>query len=129
MAKFLLILRYCLVGASVATMYSTLVVLLVDGLNFTVPFLASATAFIVTVPLSFVAQKRFTFRNTDVDPRQLRRFVAMALTSFLLAVGSMHLVTHTLHLSYLWGILITWILIPAVNLIINSLWVFGSDAR
>lgn len=121
--------RYALVGVSVSILYSLSVVALVAGIGVARPTYASVLAFLVVSPISYVMQGRFAFRDAARDPRQPFRFAVMAAFSFAAATAAMYLVTETLAWSYLLGIFINWILIPAVNLFINLVWVFRPHPR
>jgi putative flippase GtrA len=118
--------RYALVGVGVSLLYSLLIIALVDGLDAN-PTVASVLAFMVIVPLSYVGQRQFTFRDAGRVSFQRLRFGLMATSSFLAAAGAMYLVTEILHWSYLIGILLNWLIIPAINFFVNLVWVFPAD--
>jgi putative flippase GtrA len=121
--------RYALVGVSVSILYSLIVVALVGGLGAARPTYASVLAFLAVSPVSYVMQARFAFRDAARDQSQPFRFAVMATSSFAAATAAMYLVTETLAWSYLVGIFINWIVIPAVNLFINLVWVFRPHPR
>lgn len=122
-------ITYGAVGAVISLLYSAAVVLFVDGLGFRSAVAASGLAFALTLPLSFLAHKHVTFRHAPFDPRQPGRFALMAVSSFLMAVIGMYVITDLLRLSYLFGILLTWVLIPSVNFVVGQLWIFRDGPR
>jgi putative flippase GtrA len=123
-AHFFRLLRYSAVGIGVSLLYSGLVVVALGPLNFRSPSAASLVAFLLVLPVSFYAHQVISFHDAGRDGRQPYRFAVIAVTSFVLAVGGMHLVTEVWKLHYLFGIALAWILIPTTNFLINSLWVF-----
>jgi putative flippase GtrA len=117
-------MRYGAVGIGVSLLYSGLVVVAVDFLGFRSPTAASLIAFVVVLPVSFYVHQVISFHDSDRDGRQLYRFAVIVVTSFIFAVGGMKLVTDVWQLHYLFGIALVWFLIPIVNFMINSFWVF-----
>jgi putative flippase GtrA len=118
------LIRFSAVGIAVSILYTGLVVAAIDLLSFRSPSFASAAAFLLVQPVSFYAHRFVSFHDAQRDGRQLYRFSATAITSFTLAVGGMKVVTEVWELSYLFGIALTWLLIPSTNFLVNSLWVF-----
>lgn len=129
LAHLFRLMRFSAVGIGVSVLYTGLVVTAVDLLGFRSPSFASAIAFLLALPVSFYAHRLLSFHDAERDGRQLYRFSVIAIASFILAVGGMKLVTEVWKLSYLFGIALTWILIPATNFAINSLWVFPIRAN
>ena len=118
--------RYGLVGVCVSVLYSLFVIALVDGQG-TNPTVASVFAFAAAMPLSYIGQRHFAFRDAGRVSFQPLRFGLMATSSFLAATGAMYLVTEIFGWSYLIGILLNWLIIPAVNFFVNLVWIFPAD--
>jgi putative flippase GtrA len=117
-------LRYGAVAITISLLYSGLVITSIDIFGFQSPTLASVFAFLLILPLSFFSHQRVSFRDSTPDRRQPFRFAVIAGTSFTFAVGGMHLMTEVLKLHYLFGVAAVWILVPATNFLINSIFVF-----
>jgi putative flippase GtrA len=133
LAHFYRLLRYGAVGIAVSLLYSGLVIAALDVLGFRSPTVASLVAFPLVLPVSFYAHQLVSFHDAGRDGREPYRFAVIAVASFILAVGGMNLITEVWKLPYLFGIALAWILVPAANFLINSLWVFpvpqSTDAK
>jgi putative flippase GtrA len=124
------ILRYGAVGIAVSVLYSLFVMLLVDQVGMASATLASALAFAAILPLAYAAHRHVTFSDAAHEPLVSLRFASTSTASFLVAMGGMYLATDVLARSYLLGIALNWVLIPAMNFLIYLVWVFrvGSSA-
>lgn len=123
------VLRYGVVGLTVAIVYSLAIVLLVAQFHMRDATAASALAFVAVQPLAYLAHRHVTFFDAARDPFQPVRFAATTVSTFLIAIGGMYVVTDMLGRSYLFGIVLNWALIPAVNFLIYLLWVFRLENR
>lgn len=123
-AQLFRLLRYGGVGIAVSVLYSGIVIAALSVFGMRSPTIASSIGFLVTLPVSFYAHRSVSFHEALPDRRQAYRFALIAVASFIVAVGGMRVVTEVWKLHYVFGILIAWILVPATNFIINSLWVF-----
>jgi putative flippase GtrA len=122
------ILRYALSGLSVSVAYTLLVVLLVHKLPKISPTGNAAIAFLLVQPLGLLLHGIFTYPETGRArnhlPRIGLRFVITNAGGFIVATGGMAVITSVLNDSYLWGIALAWILVPALNFVIYLVWVF-----
>lgn len=124
MLHFFRLLRYGGIGIAVSMLYSGLVFAAVEFFGVRSPTLASSIAFILVLPVSFFAHRKLSFHDAARDTRQSYRFAAVAIASFIVAVGGMQVMTETMNLHYAFGIIVAWVLVPVANFAINSLWVF-----
>lgn len=125
------VLRYGIVGLVVSIIYSLVIVLLVVQFQMQNPTAASVLAFAVVSPIAYCAHRYITFFDAARDPCQPLRFALTTVSSFLVAIGGMYVITDGLGRSYLLGIALNWALIPAVNFLIYTIWVFrlGKGSR
>jgi putative flippase GtrA len=123
------ILRYGAVGLIVSVAYSLAVVLIVGWLPSHDPVLASGMAFVVMLPIAYLAHRYVSFFDAERDSFQPLRFAITTSSTFLIAVGGMYWMTEILGRSYLLGIALNWALIPAVNFLIFFFWVFRVGGR
>jgi len=123
-APFRRLLRYGCVGVGVSVFYSLLVVACVIPPLAVDPTLASAVAFVVTLPAGWFAHRGFSFADRPRDRFQPIRFAAATGLSFVAAVSGMYWITHVAGHSYLLGIAWNWMVIPATNFMLYLLWVF-----
>ncbi|HEY5210509.1 MAG TPA: methyltransferase domain-containing protein [Stellaceae bacterium] len=118
------IVRYGFAGLAISIVYSLAVVVLVAGLRVAGPTAASVIAFILVLPIGYVTHRRVTFLDAEPDPLMPLRFAVTTAASFVVAIGGMYVVTDVLGKSYLLGIALNWLVIPAMNFLIYCLWVF-----
>jgi putative flippase GtrA len=117
--------RYGVVGVTIASLYSGLVILFQEWIRLGDPDLASLAAFCIALPVGYVGHWAITFERAHRFGEGWRRFLLLNLASFFVAVPGMHLVTHVLGLSYLVGIAATWVVAPSINYVALQLWVFS----
>ena len=113
--------RYGSVGLSVSLCYSFATIACV---HFVDPTIASVIAFIVTLPIGYLAHKRITFSDSSHDAFQPVRFAVATAASFVLAVGGMYWITEIAGRNYIFGIAWIWFIIPTMNFVLYLLWVF-----
>jgi len=136
MALFERILRYGFAGGLVSAVFTCLVVALVHLLPSIGAVGASMLAFCLAQPAGYLLHRSITYPDASQAPahksgRVLRFLVTNAL-GLAVTSAAMALATHVYHASYLWGIALTWALIPAMNFVIYLTWVFKtrvSDQR
>ena len=116
--------RYGGVGLAVSLFYSLAVIACVHLWPPLGPTLASAIAFIITLPIAYFAHRNISFFDSKRDAFQPLRFAVTTAASFVLAVGGMYWITEIAGRGFLLGIAWTWLIIPAVNFVVYMLWVF-----
>lgn len=120
------VLRYALAGLGTSLCYTLLVVALVHASFSAVA--AAMLGFVLVQPIGLVMHGTITYPGTLRArahlPRIGVRFVLTNAAGFGLASGSMALATSVWHASYLWGVALTWVLIPMANFLIYLIWVF-----
>jgi len=118
------VIRYGIVGVTVAALYSLAIVALVPVVRPFSPTVATVIAFCLTLPIGFWMHRRFSFADRAAQDGQALRFTLTNVASFVISVGGMYVVTEMLHLSYLYGIAWTWAAVPGINFGIYLFWVF-----
>lgn len=116
------ILRFAGVGF-VSTLWYVFVVSSLVEYTVIRPVLASFIGFLLSLPLSYMGQKRLTFRSGGYHRDELPRFLLVCIVVFVGTTGSM-LVTEFLNLSYWLAISFAVVFIPAFSFVIQNLWVF-----
>lgn len=119
------IFRYGVTGLTISILYSLAVVLCVWLVPVLSPTWASVLAFVVIVPFSYQAHRGISFGDRASGRGQQNRFYITTTSSFLVAVGGMYVITEIFALSFYFGILWNWMVIPASNFCIYNLWVFS----
>jgi hypothetical protein len=121
-------LRYGASGCTVAVLFSLAVVALVRLVPAAGPVGASVIAFWLIQPVGYAVHRMISYPDASLQlPEKAGsrlRFVITNLGGLVIASGGMALVTDVFHQSYLWGIALNWLLIPAINFVIYLYWVF-----
>jgi putative flippase GtrA len=123
--RFERLIRFGLVGITVSILYSALTIVLIGTHWASSAVMASAMAFLATLPISFFAHSRVTYSDVERKEAHWKRFGLIALSSFIIATGAMQ-IAENLHWPYWTGLLAGWVLIPVTNYWINTVWVFRS---
>ncbi len=122
------VLRYGVAGAGTSIAYTSLVIFILHLRPRMAPTEAAVLAYLLAQPVGFLLHGTLTYPGTlKARIRLLHigfRFLLTNSAGFCLSTGGMALVTMVWHGSYLWGLLLTWILIPAMNFVIYLAWVF-----
>ncbi len=118
------VIRYGIVGVTVAVLFSLAIMALVPLVRPLSPTVATVIAFCLTLPVGFWLHRGFSFADRAGGEGQGLRFTLTNISSFLISVGGMYVVTEIFRASYLWGIAWTWLAVPTVNFGVYMLWVF-----
>ncbi|MFP7296932.1 GtrA family protein [Neobacillus niacini] len=119
---FLKFIKYSVVGCISVLIYFLSVFVLVELFDKD-PIFASTLSFIIMTYISFLLNKKYTF-GSDFSYNQLLRFLVVSAIGFTLNFGIMYLVVNILSLHYVIGELITTLIIPVINFILNNYWTF-----
>ncbi|RWK35975.1 GtrA family protein [Mesorhizobium sp.] len=121
-----LLARFGLVGIAATSLYAVLAIGLVKskwiGLT---PVQASLAAYAAAAVFSYLAHKSVTFMSNGSHRSEAARFVLLTATGFAVAYATPVLLTAKLGLPPIIAILVTCLLVPAVNLLMLDRWVFA----
>jgi putative flippase GtrA len=87
------------------------------------PVFGSALSFAIMTYISFLLNRKFTF-DSDFSYNQVLRFLVVSAIGFTLNFVIMYVVVNIFSLPYLIGELITTMVIPIINFILNNYWTF-----
>ncbi|MBI1212294.1 MAG: hypothetical protein GC190_12580 [Alphaproteobacteria bacterium] len=121
--RFERVIRYIVVGGGVTLFYTLVTVALISGHVIADPTAASVVASLITLPLSFLAHRRFTYVDATRERGQWERFAVVAASNFLINVGLMKGVD-TWQWPYWTALALGWVVVPILNYTINAVWVF-----
>ena len=119
---FLKFIKYSVVGCISVLIYFLSVFVLVELFDKD-PIFGSTLSFIIMTFISFLLNKKYTF-GSDFSYNQLLRFLVVSAIGFTLNFGIMYLVVNVLSLHYSIGELLTTLIIPIINFILNNYWTF-----
>ena len=119
---FIKFIKYSVVGCISVLIYFLSVFVLVELFDKD-PIFGSTLSFIIMTFISFLLNKKYTF-GSDFSYNQLLRFLVVSAIGFTLNFVIMYLVVNVLSLHYSIGELITTLIIPIINFILNSYWTF-----
>lgn len=118
------VVRYGIVGVTVATLYSLTILALVPLVRPFSPTVASIVGFFLVLPVGFWLHCRYSFADRAGGEGQTWRFTVTNIASFIVSVGGMYMITEVIRISYLFGIAWNWVAVPAINFGIYMFWVF-----
>jgi putative flippase GtrA len=120
--------RYALAGIAISMGYTLTVILLVEGLSWMSPALASAVSFALWTPVSYLVHRDFTFLFA-VAAGQLAAIVKFTISFFVrlgTAAYTVQLMSGFFGSHYLVGVFANWIVLPLISYLIMDWWVFRS---
>jgi putative flippase GtrA len=115
-------IKYSVVGCLSILIYFLSVFVLVELLGKN-PILGSALSFVIMTFISFLLNRKFTF-GSDFSYQKFLRFLAVSAIGFTLNFFIMYLVVNILSLHYTIGELVTTLIIPIINFVLNNYWTF-----
>ncbi|SOB99575.1 putative flippase GtrA [Ureibacillus xyleni] len=114
--------KYSLVGVVCTLIYFVSVFVLVEGFH-NEPIWGTAIAFIIMTIFSFYLNKKFTF-GSNFSRKKFIRFLIVSTCGFTLNFAIIFLIVNVLSLHYVVGELVTILVIPVVNFLLNNFWTF-----
>lgn len=119
------IIKYGIVGMLGTGIHVSVLVLLVE--LFKVPAVTATTiGFVVTLLVSYVLNRNWTFESTGEGSRtQFLKYVLVCSCGLLLNAALMYVTIHWIGWSYLIGEVLTTIIVPIHNYLWNRYWIFS----
>ena len=118
-------IKYSFVGCISVGIYFLFVYILIERYQWG-PVVGSAAAFIIMTIVLFLMNVRFTFRSSFTQ-QKLFRFLFVSLIGFVLNFMLIFCTVHVLSFHYLVGEVITVLVIPLVNFLLNYYWTFQTQ--
>ncbi|WP_338449488.1 GtrA family protein [Niallia oryzisoli] len=115
-------MKYSFVGCISTLIYFISVFVLVEWFIYD-PLYASALSFIFMTLISYLLNRKFTFGST-LSTKTLLRFLVVSLIGFIINFIIMYLIVKVFDLHYYLGELVTTLIIPVINFILNNYWTF-----
>ncbi len=91
------------------------------------PVMASAASFIIMTIVSFFLNVKYTF-GSSVTGQKAMRFMAVSAVGFILNFLLMFFVVHILAFHYFIGEIVTIMVIPIVNFLLNNYWTIQTQS-
>lgn len=118
-------IKYSFVGCMSVGIYFLFVYILIERYQWD-PVVGSAAAFIIMTIFSFILNVRFTFQSSFTQ-QKLWRFLCVSFIGFVLNFMLIFGTVHMLAFHYLIGEVITILVIPLVNFLLNYYWTFQTQ--
>lgn len=115
--------RFAIVGALSSLFYIALVLFLIEKLQID-SSLSAAIGYLVSVPVNYLAHRKFSFRSEEKKKRELPRFVLVHLCNMAISVGGMFGAVNGLGLPSWVGAGSAAVLVPVSTFLALHLWVF-----
>jgi putative flippase GtrA len=120
---FAKLLRFALAGAASTFLYFLLATLAVRQIGIS-PVAASCLAYLICIITSYLLQSRFTFRARNDSTKQIAKFVSVSVVGLAAATLVMQWAVNVQGLPYWIGAAFVSLVIPIINFITFSIWVF-----
>jgi putative flippase GtrA len=124
------LIRYAFAGAAISVGYTLTVILLVDGLHWLTPALASAVSFALWTPVSYWVHRDFTFLFTVASGQAaaIVKFVVSFVFRLAAAAYIVEAMAGAFGSRYLVGVLANWLILPLISYLIMDVWVFRAPS-
>jgi putative flippase GtrA len=119
-----LLIRYSISGLFVGIFYVFFGYLLSKWVGLSLP-ISVTLSYIVTTPVAFTLQKRFTFKSDRALSKELPRFILVGF--ILLAMSSATQTFVTLPMPLMLQLFAFWMLSSLLNFLAYKFWVFSQD--
>lgn len=120
-----LLSRFALIGVGATLLYAVLALLMSDALP---PVPASLAAYAVATAFSYLGHKFVTFVSEGAHRTEMPRFLVLTLAGFGIATALPAVLTSMLGWPPAIAVLLTCVLVPAVNFFVLDRWVFARRA-
>ncbi|TIT20647.1 MAG: GtrA family protein [Mesorhizobium sp.] len=125
-----LLARFGSVGIAATILYAVMATALVKWQRFGLsPVGASLAAYTAAALFSYLAHKFVTFASSGSHRSEAPRFFLLTATGFAVAYAAPALLTTKLGLPPIIPIVVTCLLVPAVNFLVLDRWVFAQRRR
>ncbi|MER9301912.1 GtrA family protein [Mesorhizobium sp. M0496] len=125
-AALKLLARFGLVGIAATILYAALAAAFVKSERFGFsPVEASLAAYAAAGLFSYLAHRSITFMSSGPHRSEAPRFLLLAAIGLVIAYGAPALLTAKLGLPLIIPIMITCLLVPAINFVVLDRWVFA----
>ena len=118
------LVRYFVSGVAISTGYTVTVMVLVELLRWMDPVAASTLSFVIWTPVSYAVHRDFTFRFRGDHFAAAVKFLLAFVARLAGSAYVVYLATELLGWNYMVGVLANWIVLPLINYLVLSLWVF-----
>ena len=115
--------RFSLVGIIATFIYFISANLLIYT-NIVSPIIASSIAFIITMPISFLGHRNFTFRAGQKNISYLKRYLSYAIIGFVCSNFIIFLTTLTSLINAYIGVAMVTLVLPIINFLALKFFVF-----
>lgn len=117
--------KYCTVGLVTTCIYFLSMFIWVEQFHVE-PVQSSVLSFIIMTVCSFYLNVIYTFGG-ELTKQKFVRFSLVACIGFLLNFSLMYLVIEVLHFHYFVGEVVTTLIIPTVNFLLNHFWALRTE--
>jgi putative flippase GtrA len=121
--EMLRLFRFGLTGVVATTVYATVSLLAIEAFG-AAPVAGSILGYAAATGVSFYGHSLFSFQVRLDHGTALRRFLLLAVASFVLSTGLMWLIADNMGLSHRIAVAVIVIVIPINNYISSRFWVF-----
>lgn len=118
--------KFGLVGLGATAVHSAILLILVEILGIG-PVLASIPAFLIALGISFLINHHWTFVAKGAYARYFSRYAAVSISGLILNIAIMYGTVSVLHQSYVVGLGVVIISVPALSFLLQRCWTFSDN--
>ena len=122
------LLRFGIVGASAVIVYAIAAYFLTNLGNVN-PTLASALAYLIAIPISFIGQKYYTFVSNGKVKTEASLFLILQLFCLGTSTGLTYFITVNLGHHSNWAILAVCVILPPISYLTMAFMIFTQTSR
>jgi putative flippase GtrA len=122
------IASYGFVGAVSSLVYLGGTVFFVETVHMS-PTISSGISYVSSFLFSFFANHHFVFKSKKRIIYTILQFSVVSGISFLLTISIMYCTVRIFHINYFYGVGLTFVVIPTLNFLLNSIWTFRGSTE
>lgn len=116
-------IRHLIVGGTGTLIYMGLVTIGVEMISLN-PVVGVVVAFSIIILYTYTLNRLWVYRATKGHIYTVPRFLVVTTIGLTLNTSIMFIVVEILHLYYFWGLVLTAIVVPPTNFLLNYFWAF-----
>ena len=122
---FARVVRFGIIGGLAGVVYAAVTTLLFKGAGIA-PVAASIGGYCISVPVSFLCHRGFSFRSQGHWTVEALRFAVAQVLNITVTALAMQGAVAYLGVSFVWGMVAAVVLVPVANFLLMNFWVFRS---
>ena len=116
-------IRHVFAGGIGTLLYVLCVIIFTDIFHLH-PVISVSISFLLLIIYTYLVNNYWVYESTKNHRYKIPRFLSVVIMAYTLNVSIMYIAYDTLHLHYYYGLIITAIIVPPTNFLLNYYWAF-----